>query len=83
MNMDPKERSDIRLGDRILSAFELALEQGDLPIAELLLAALERTMTRNITGDGYVERRDYPPELEKAMIHMEELRRIGEMGGED
>jgi hypothetical protein len=81
--MDSKQRSDIRLGDRILSALELALDQGDLKISELLASALDLTLTRNITPEGYVERRDYPPELEKAMIHLDELRRIGEMGGEE
>lgn len=81
--MDSEERSAIRLGDRILSALELALDQGDLKISELLAAALDVTLTRNITAEGYVERRDYPPELERAMIRLEELRRIGDMGEHD
>lgn len=68
-------KSEIRLGDKILSALEMALEQNDLNVAETLLRALEMTMTRKI-GEGFVERRDYPEALEKAMVKLEELRKI-------
>ena len=71
MDMD---RQQIRLSDRILSALELALEQEDVKISELLTRALEQAMTRN-TGDGeFEERRDYPPEIEQAMNRLYELR---------
>ncbi len=67
-------RDIIRLSDRILSALHLALEQDDLPIAELLNKALELSMTRNTGGGEFVERRDYPPEIEDAMSRLYDLR---------
>ncbi len=72
--MDVDERSQIRLSDRILSALELALEQDDVKIAELLTHALEQAMTRNTGGGEFIERRDYPPEIEKAMDKLFSLR---------
>ena len=63
----------IRLSDRILYAFELALEQEDIPIAENLARALELAMTRNTGGGEFVERRDYPTEIEKAMNKLIDL----------
>lgn len=68
------ERDKIRLSDRILSALELALEQEDLKIAETLSRAMEMSMTRNTGGGEFIERRDYPPELEKAMDKLYDLR---------
>lgn len=76
--MDLDERSKIRLSDRILSALELALEQDDVKIAELLTNAMELSMTRNTGGGEFIERRDYPPEIEDAMDKLNELKeRIG------
>ena len=66
--------SRIRLSDRILFSLQLALEQEDLRIAELLKTALELSITRQISAD-FVERRDYPPELDKAMQQYYELRK--------
>jgi hypothetical protein len=63
----------IRLSDRILYAFELALEQEDIPIAENLARALELAMTRNTGGGEFVERRDYPKEIEEAMNKLIDL----------
>ncbi len=71
---DSMNREQIRLSDRILSALELALEQDDLKIAELLTRALEQSMTRNTGGGEFVERRDYPPEIEEAMNRLYDLR---------
>ncbi len=71
MEMD---RQQIRLSDRILSALELALEQEDVKISELLTKALEQSMTRNTGGGEFVERRDYPPEIEQAMDRLNDLR---------
>lgn len=65
--MDHKEKEKIRLADRILSALDLALEQKDVKIAEALTRAMELAMTRNAGGATFVERRDYPPEIERAM----------------
>ncbi len=72
--MDQREKDKIRLSDRILSSLELALQQKDLKIAELLVRALEVSMTRNTGGGEFVERRDYPPEIEKAMDLLYDLR---------
>jgi hypothetical protein len=63
-----------RLSDRILFALELALEQSDAAIAETLTRALEMSMTRNTGGGEFIERRDYPPEMETAMEKLSELR---------
>ncbi len=62
-----------RLSDRVLYALELALEQKDLELAESLNNCLEMSMTRNSGGGEFVERRDYPREIEAAM---ESLRAI-------
>lgn len=67
-------REQIRLSDRILSALELSLDQDDLKISELLTRALEHSMTRNTGGGEFVERRDYPPEIEEAMSRLNDLR---------
>lgn len=72
MNQAEKER--IRLSDRIASALELALEQQDIKISETLTAALELAMTRSTGGGEFVERRDYPPEIEKLMDKLHNLR---------
>ena len=72
--MDNEDKDFIRLSDRILSALELALDQGDLKISELLTKALEQSMTRNTGGGEFIERRDYPPEIERAMDKLYALR---------
>ncbi len=72
--MEQKERDKIRLSDRILSALELSLDQKDLKVAEILTRALEMSMTRNAGGGEFVERRDYPPEIEKCMDRLYDLR---------
>ena len=72
--MDSSEKDKIRLSDRILSALELSLEQEDVKIAELLSSAMEQAMTRNTGGGEFIERRDYPPELEDAMDKLADLR---------
>jgi len=72
--MTELNREQIRLSDRILSALELALKQEDFKISELLTRALERAMTRNTGGGEFIERRDYPPEIESAMNRLSELR---------
>lgn len=72
--MDTQEKDKIRLSDRILSALDLCLEQEDLKIAEILTKALEMSMTRNTGGGDFIERRDYPPEIERAMEQLYALR---------
>ncbi len=63
-----------RLSDRILFALELALEQHDLELAEALNKSLEMSMTRNTGGGEFVERRDYPSEIEKLMNNLRALK---------
>jgi len=63
-----------RLSDRILFAFELAVEQGDLPIANHLMKALENSITRSAGGVEFSERRDLAPEYRAAMSQYEELK---------
>ncbi len=72
--MDKSDADRIRLSDRILSALDLSLEQEDLKIAELLTRALEQAMTRNTGGGEFIERRDYPMEIERAMDRLYVLR---------
>ncbi len=72
--MTELSREQIRLSDRILSALELSLEQDDIKISELLTRALELAMTRNTGGGEFIERRDYPPEIEEAMSRLYDLR---------
>ncbi|MCE7887250.1 MAG: hypothetical protein DYH13_07090 [Alphaproteobacteria bacterium PRO2] len=72
--MNNNEKDRIRLSDRILSALELSLQQKDLKISELLVRSLEMAMTRNTGGSEFIERRDYPPEIETAMEKLYELR---------
>lgn len=73
--MDSEEAKKIRLSDRILSALELSLEQDDFKISENLTRALELSMTRNTGGGEFIERRDYPPEIEAAMDKLSTLRK--------
>lgn len=72
--MDSSSSDKIRLSDRILSALQLSLEQDDIKISDLLARALELAMTRNTGGGEFIERRDYPPEIEKAMDKLYDLK---------
>ena len=67
MAIDRKNINELRLSDRILFALDLALYQKDFKVAEALSKALEMSMTRNTGGGAFVERRDYPPEIEDAL----------------
>lgn len=71
---DMKDKHATRLSDRILYALELALEQDDVSISETLTRALEMSMTRNTGGGEFIERRDYPADMEAAMKKLSELR---------
>lgn len=64
-----------RLSDRILFALELALEQKDLELSEGLLNTLELAMTRNTGGGEFIERRDYPKEIETAIEQLRGLKK--------
>lgn len=63
-----------RLSDRILFAFELAVEQEDMIIAEHLMKAMETAMTRAAGGKSFTERREFAPEYEAAISQYEELK---------
>ena len=63
-----------RLGDRIVYALQLALDQGDLEVSELLERALESVMTR-FGGPDKVETRDVPDEMIEVFDRIDELRR--------
>ncbi|MBL8639444.1 MAG: hypothetical protein JNK24_03715 [Alphaproteobacteria bacterium] len=66
-----------RLSDRIFFALELAVEQKSVAIADELVNALELSMTRNSGGGEFVERRDYPPEIESVLKKLRELKDKG------
>lgn len=66
-----------RLSDRIFFALELAVEQKSVAIADELVNALELSMTRNSGGGEFVERRDYPTEVENVLKKLRELKDKG------
>jgi hypothetical protein len=63
-----------RLGDRVLWALELALDQEDLEVAEPLERAFEAAMTR-FGGPDAVENRDIPAGMARAYERLDDLRR--------
>lgn len=69
------EERFVRLSDRILFALEKALDQNDVTISEMLVRALDMSMTRNTGGGEFIERRDYPPEIEQAFERLRQLRK--------
>lgn len=66
-----------RLSDRIFFALDLAVEQKSVAIADALVNALELSMTRNSGGGEFVERRDYPLEIESVLKKLRELKDKG------
>lgn len=78
MVMKPAEQDGglkrIRLSDRILYALDLALQQEDVYLSEMLVKALEVAMTRNTGGGEFIERRDYPPEMEDALNRLADIK---------
>lgn len=63
-----------RLSDKILEAFKLTLDQGDVDIADILNNALQMAMTRGAGGKDFVERREFADDVEKALEKYETLR---------
>lgn len=61
-----------RLCDRILRALEMALDQQDVGISELLGRALEMSLTRS-GGKGFVERRDFDDAASEALTSVQIL----------
>lgn len=73
--MEDSNLSKHRLSDRIFYAMRLAIEQKDHQIADALLKVLELSMTRNSGGGEFVERRDYPPEVEAVLEKLRALKK--------
>lgn len=63
-----------RLGDRILHALQLALEQRHLEVAEPLALALEAALTR-FGGKDMVDHREFTEAMDLAFVKLDELRR--------
>ncbi len=63
-----------RLGDRILWALDLALDQDNLDVAEHLESAFEAAMTR-FGGPDAVEQRDLPEAMLRVYERLDNLRR--------
>ncbi|MBE2191300.1 MAG: hypothetical protein KDJ26_04300 [Alphaproteobacteria bacterium] len=74
-NMQDSSLSSLRLSDRIFFALQLAIQQKDSHTADVLVKALELSMTRNSGGGDFVERRDYPPEIEEVLKKLRELKK--------
>lgn len=62
-----------RLGDRILHALELALDEDDLETAELLAKAMETALTR-IGGPDSTDLRPPPDGLDAVFERLEAMR---------
>lgn len=75
--MDGFTKNKDRLSDRVLFALELALEQKDLELSEELNKCLELSMTRNSGGGEFIERRDYPRQIEDALNKLRALKGKG------
>jgi hypothetical protein len=63
-----------RLGDRIHHALDLAIEQENIEVADLLARALEVALTR-YGGKGITENRDLPEEMIRSFTRVDELRK--------
>ena len=62
-----------RLDVQISEALNLAIDQGELEVAEHLARALEETLTR-IGGRGVVDHRDVPESMLSVFDRLEQLR---------
>ena len=69
-----------RLSDKILAAFEQACERGELDVAELLVRALELTLTRT-GGKGNVDQRSNLAPVIEAYERLKSLREAAGAGG--
>jgi len=72
--MEGYAKNKERLSDRITFALELAIAQQDLELAEILNRSLEMSLTRNSGGGEFVERREYPKEIEKMLDALRKLK---------
>jgi hypothetical protein len=62
-----------RLSDKILAAFDQACDRHELDVADLLLKALEVTLTR-VGGHGQVDKRQDTQPLTEAFLRLQQLR---------
>lgn len=69
------EQQHQRLADLILVALNLAIDQKDMQVSDLLSRALDMAMTRNAGGKDFVERRDFSDDVSEALKKLGELRR--------
>jgi hypothetical protein len=67
----PRQR---RLSDKILAAFDQACERDELDVAELLVKALEVTLTRT-GGKGNVDKRTHLGPVVEAYAKLQRLRK--------
>ena len=67
------DSADRRLGDRILAALDLAIDQQELEIAEQLWRALELALSRYGGPDAF-EKRDPPSRLDAVLDRLLTLR---------
>jgi hypothetical protein len=64
-----------RLSDKLLSAFDQACERGELDVAELLVRALELTLTRS-GGKGSVDQRAKMGPVIETYARLKQLRSL-------
>lgn len=62
--MDETNLNKHRLSDRVFYALQLAVDQKDGQVANALVHVLELAMTRNSGGGEFVERRNFPEDVE-------------------
>jgi len=73
--MDETNLNKYRLSDRVFYALKLAVEQKDADVSSALVKILELTMTRNSGGGEFVERRDFPAEVEALLNQARSLKK--------
>jgi len=69
-----EEETHERLGDKILEALEMALDQEDKAIADLLGNALQMALTKYAGGKGFTERRDLSDRINASLDKWSELK---------
>ena len=67
-------RRYIRISDLLMDAFDEAVRQREVPVAEVLHTALELVMTRR-AGPKNIDKRDVPQNVLETYERLEALRR--------
>lgn len=73
--MDETSLNKNRLSDRILYALKLSIDQQDTILSDILVNALELSMTRNAGGKEFTERRTYSPEIEAELTKLSSIKK--------